>query len=311
MNKSYQNWSDHINSQITFYRKGFQKNRLDNEFDWVWLDSRKGWKGKIGPIVKTLLDIMRQRVTPFTRQWLNQNSELLWNSRQIMEDELSKHLFDCYLLLAVSGYRRYYYPTIDFVDFISIQSEEDFISYLPKNYLGMPLKTYNIRLDDTRLKTEVSIVTYKMYIELLNRYRQYFIKRGDIDLSPSIGEVVLDCGACIGDVSIIFAALVGNSGEVHLFDPIPIHNRYCEFQANLNPALNHVLHINNLAVSNISGKSSGAIKDSTGISPGGLVVDSFETTSLDDYVLKKVSSELIILKWISKDLKSLHCKGLL
>ena len=83
-----------------------------------------------------------------------------------------------------------------------------------------------------------------------------------------------------------FTAFVGDLGEVHLFDPISLHIRYCEFQASLNPTLRHTLNINNLAVSDISGKSSDAIKDSLEISPRGCIVDNFETTSFDDYVSK-------------------------
>ena len=272
-----------MNSQISFYKKGFRKNRVDNDFDWIWLDSKKGWKDKIPSIVKPLVSIIRPRAVKSAYQWLNENSELLYSSRQILEDELSKHLFDCNILVTIVGYERYYYPRIDFDDFVSIQSEEDFISDLPPNYLGIPLKIYSIKVNSCTLK----IVTYKLYVELLNRYRQYFLKRWHLDLSPSRGEVVFDCGACIGDTALVFTAFVGDSGEVHLFDPIPLHIRYCEFQASLNPTLRHSLHINNLAVSDISGKSSGAIKDSKEISPGGCIVNNFETTSLDDYVSKK------------------------
>jgi len=287
MNKSYQNWLGYMNWQLDFYKKGFRKNRVDDEIDWVWFNSLNGWRGKIRPIVMPLVNFVRQRTVSYTLQWLNENSELLWCSRQILEDELSRHLFDCHLLLRISGYQKYYYPRIDFDDFISIQSESEFISDLPKYYLSVPLKIYTIRLNSKHLTPEISIVTTGRTIEILNRYRQYFIKRSHFNFSPSAGDVVFDCGACIGDMSLVFAALVGNSGEIHLFDPVPLHNRYCNFQASLNPTLSHTMHINNLAVSNLSSKFSGAIKDTAEISPSFCFEDNFDTTSLDDYVAQK------------------------
>jgi FkbM family methyltransferase len=276
-----------MNWQLNFYKKGFRKNRVDDEYDWAWLNSRKGWRDKLWPIVGPLVNFVRQRTAPYTLQWLNENSEALWSSRQILEDELSRHLFDCYILLNVSGYQKYYYPRIDFDDFISIQSENIFLSDLPKDYLGIPLKIYIIRLNNVLLTPAISILTTKTNIEALNKYRQYFIKRASFDFSPSLGEVVFDCGACIGDTSLLFAALVGNSGEIHMFDPVPLHIRYCDFQAALNPTLSHTLYINNLAVSDVSNNFSGLKQDAKEITPGGCFVDNFETTSIDDYVSKK------------------------
>ena len=151
-------------------------------------------------MVKSLVSIVRPRAIESEYQWLNENSELLYGARQILKDELSKHLFDCNLLVTIMGYERFYYPRIDFDDLVSIQREEDFISDLPQNYLGIPLKIYIIRVNSCTLK----ILTYKTYIELLNRYRQYFFRRWQLDLSPSMGEIVFDCGACIGDTALFF-----------------------------------------------------------------------------------------------------------
>jgi len=283
MKKSYHNWLDSMDWQLDFYQKSFGKNRVDNETDWVWLNSQKGWKEKLTLFAGSVANLFR---VPHKRRWFDENSKLLWNSREILCDQLSKLLFDCHLLLSVAGYNKYYYPRIDYDDFITVESEKDFISDLPKSYIGLPLKIYDIKLDGEHFSQRIKIVSTKSQIDLLNGYRQYFIKRGDIDFSPSKGQVVFDCGACIGDISLIFASLVGKSGEVHLFDPVPLHNRYCHLNAALNPRLNHTLHINDLAVSNISREFTGETQDVVKISPSGCMVDNFKTTSLDDYVSK-------------------------
>jgi FkbM family methyltransferase len=286
LNNSYHNWLNSMNWQLDFYRKSLRKRRIDDEFDWVWLNSSLGWKGNMKSFIKPFVYFVCRRTIPYSQPWFNEKSELLWNSRQMLEDDLSRHLFDCHLLLTIAGYRKYYYPRTDYDDFISIQSEADLNNDLPKDYLGYPLKIYRIILNGSQEISDIKIIATKSHIELLNRYRQYFIKRGNVDFSPSKGEVVFDCGACIGEIALIFAALVGASGQIHLFDPVPLHIRYCHLHAALNPSLSHAFRINSLAVSDSSRVVSGEKNDSKVISPGGCVVDNFETISLDDYVLK-------------------------
>jgi hypothetical protein len=73
--------------------------------------------------------------------------------------------------------------------------------------------------------------------------------------------VVLDCGACIGDFGTLFAALVGAGGAVHLFDPVPLHGRYCRNQMAVNPHLAPLLHPVQAAVGAASMSVSGATGD--------------------------------------------------
>jgi FkbM family methyltransferase len=142
----------------------------------------------------------------------------------------------------------------------------------------------------------LSVVSTKAQINLLNSYRQYLVQRNSVDMTPAEGDVVLDCGACIGEISTLFAGLVGTRGEVHLFDPVPLHTRYCRLQASLNPAISHVLLINALAVGNVTREVVGELSDSDSIAPGGLTIDSFSMTSLDDYVAKKNLRRVDVIK---------------
>jgi len=290
MNQTYNNWLESMNFQVDFYKKSFKKQRVDKEFDWAWYNSQLSWKEKLYPYVGPVLNFIRRKpkpqMLPFTKQWLNAKSEQLWASRQLLDDELSKLLFDSHLLLNIVDFSRYYFPRIDYDDLITIKNEEEFVGDLPREYLGLPLKTYSIKLSGRSQVSDIKVVTTKLQIDLLNNYRQYFARRGTLDFSPKQGEVVFDCGSCIGDISIIFAAFTGSTGQVHLFDPVPLHGRYGKFQGSLNPNLSQTLHVTNLAVGETTSRSSGTTKDASSISPSGRMVDDFETTSLDDYVSK-------------------------
>lgn len=277
------NWLESINWQIDFYQRSNEKYRTDTEFPWFMIDSKKPVQ-VLRRTAKRALHLVGLRRPPVLK-WLNNNAEQLWEARSLLNDDLSKVIFDSVIVLRSTGYRQFYFPRINFDDFLEIVDEIPFLdSALPNNYLGLPLKLFDVRLREHPNSIPMKILSCKENLDLINSYRQYLIRRNSIDISPVAGEVVLDCGACIGEVSLIFAGLVGTKGEVHLFDPVPLHSRFCRHQASLNPSLGHVLHVNELAIMNRTTATSGNKQDSNQIAPGGLAVDSFASTSIDDYV---------------------------
>jgi FkbM family methyltransferase len=68
---------------------------------------------------------------------------------------------------------------------------------------------------------EVATIKYGLYWTAVSD--QYFLRRSGAYLGPSPGDVVLDCGACVGDTAVKFAAHVGASGRVYAFDPFSTH----------------------------------------------------------------------------------------
>lgn len=276
-----------MNSQLDFYRRSPKKRRTDGDFDWAWLDSLQGVRHKLKLLATPLINAVRPGylLVPYSQQWFDNNSRSLWESRELLADEISRQLFDKHLLLISSGYQRYFFPRTEWQELVEIRGERAFSSSLPGDFLGLPLKIFTVGLNRSpRLpELQLELLATRCQLELLNRYRQYFLRREQFDLSPRPGETVFDCGACIGEMSVLFAALVGGEGAVHLFDPVPLHIRYCQFQAELNPSLSPLFHINTLAVGENSANRRGTVQDAAAISPGGCQVDSFQTISLDHY----------------------------
>lgn len=294
------NWLSSFNWQVDFYQNSSRKKRVDSEFEWAWLERYpKGFRGIAKLMLTKVLQRFRMRVPGgVSQEWVNNNATLLWEARELLEDDLSKLLFDSMLILRCSSYSQFYFPRINFEDFVTIVNEEPFFSKdLPLDYAGLPLRIFNLELlHHQNPVLPLIVISTKAQINLLNSYRQYFIQRNSVDLTPAGGDVVLDCGACIGEISVLMAALVGVHGEIHLFDPVPLHTRYCQLQASLNPIISHVLHINALAVGDISREVVGMRNDSNAISPGGLSIDSYSMTSLDDYVSNKKLSRVNVIK---------------
>ena len=82
-------------------------------------------------------------------EWFNKNSENLFNTRQILEDEYSKLQFDLYVLLKVVGYNKFFFPRTYFDDFITIESKDEFTSELPKEFSGFPLSNYKVSINNS------------------------------------------------------------------------------------------------------------------------------------------------------------------
>lgn len=280
------NWLDDINQRVDFYAKGRLRKRADPGFPWKLVD---GDLFSASGLARRALNSIGYRQQK-KREWLSNNSEFLWESRCLLGDELSKLFFDESLILRLTGHGRFYFPRTEFEDLIEIKDERPFLDpTLPADYIGLPLKIFDLNFLMGNRSTSLKLVVNREFVFMLNSYRQYLVRRGGVDVAPLPGDIVLDCGSCIGDMSLIFAALVGDSGEVHTFDPIPLHVRFCHLQAILNPALSHVLHINELAVSNHTKSARGSKVDLQKIDPGAQFSDAFPSTTLDDYASENLS----------------------
>lgn len=293
MSTAFLNWSNSMTWEARFYGRASQRRRNDPEFDWRGFDrSPSGRFFAARRLVKQYLykaGIRKRRAVSI--DWMQENGALLWETRCMLADDLSKLLFDASLVLRMTSHRHFYFPRIVFEDLVAIESECAFnMEGLPRDYLGAPLSIFDVRFQSMAGRDPnallIKMIGTKNQLTLLNSYRQYLVQRNGYDLSPIRGDVVLDCGACIGDFSLLFAGMVGSQGQVHTFDPIPLHARYCRLQASLNPSIAPAFHINTLAVGDRTYTAQGKHLDSDRISPGGLRIDGFSCTTLDDYAAK-------------------------
>lgn len=94
MNTTYENWHNYIVNQIDFYKTKRQTKREDNEYVWDWFNTvtRPSPLVKIKTIVKRIIKYSAEQ------KWFDKNSELLFYTRKILEDDYSKMQFDLYIL---------------------------------------------------------------------------------------------------------------------------------------------------------------------------------------------------------------------
>lgn len=265
-------WLDHLLSRIASAGPPRPFAEDDTGFDWAWFAARRPRAAAAAAAGE-----------PFSAEWLAAHAEPLWEVRRQLADDASRSLFDLHLVLRCVGPARCRFARQEPTDWLTIHRRVPFQhESLPSEYLGLPLELFEVSVAESNERAQV--VATAMQIRLCNAFRQYVPVREGIALGPRPTDVVLDCGSCIGEFAALFAAVVGPTGAVHLFDPVPLHLRFCRHQAALNPALAGVLRPVQAAVGAMTAKVTGGTSDVDRISPGGLQVDAYDQITLDDYV---------------------------
>jgi FkbM family methyltransferase len=290
-------WAQGLIADIDFAARTPAQRRVDADFDWNWYYAFTGRERPRG-LRATLRAALRPSPPPsdpVDSAWIRAHATPLWETRAAFADEASRIQFDRHLVLRASGGERCRFGPTEHEPILEVLAEHAFEhSGLPDRYVGLPLRRFHLRSAVHAASFEVIITA--MQLQLLNHYRQYLIARDGVFFGPRPGDTVLDCGACIGDISMIFAALVGAGGAVHAFDPVPLHARYCALQAAANPPLQHVIRMCTMAVGARPARAQGTRSDVSEVSPGGLMVDAFDTTSIDAYADQHALTRIDLIK---------------
>jgi FkbM family methyltransferase len=303
------NWTTAMQSHMDFCDRLYRQTRVDGDLNWSWYYGIMPLRKRLGLYLKPILKVLHRKKyqkLDFKKDWFRNNAAALWSARTQFQDELSRQQFDSFLLTAVCGFESFYYSRIHFDDLISITKRENFTEPLPKDYMGLPLCELTLDVQDGSSR-DLTIIAATEEIDVTNKYHRYFIKRDEVNFRPQPGDVVFDCGSCIGDITMIFAAFVGMAGKVYSFDPVPLHNQFMRAQVARNPKFKDVIVIREVGVSDVSKKVIGSIHNTDVISPGGLAIDTLELVKIDDVVKK---DNLAHVDYIKMDIEGAETSAL-
>lgn len=96
--------------------------------------------------------------------------------------------------------------------------------------LGQKVKLWNVSYGGRPLE----VVTIKYGLYWLLHSDQYYYRSGDAEVRPEPGDVMLDGGAFLGEMTMRFAIDVGPDGRVYGFDPFPRHAQLATLNARHN-----------------------------------------------------------------------------
>jgi FkbM family methyltransferase len=148
-------------------------------------------------------------------------------------------------------------------------------------------------------------------VDYINYWKPYLVEfDASASFWPSLGDTVFDCGACIGENSILFASLVGASGSVNAFDPTPIHQDVLQFQISLNRHLGINLTVEPVPYA-VGANTKDVMVDMpsnemTSINPGPIALNKFKMVSLDDYS----TANAVIPSYIKMDIEGFEIDAL-
>jgi FkbM family methyltransferase len=214
--------------------------------------------------------------------WMKKNSKLMDTAAALLEDDYSRELLKQLLAFRVLG------PL-----FVSLPNARDILNMYdrarqfkigPSKLIFPPFEvdTYAATLEDQRLELECWLGNVAGSFLL----RQYYFNRDSIRISPQRGDAVIDAGACLGDSALAFATSVGNSGEVHSFEPIPAQAAVFEKNRSRNEHVADRIHLHPFALSDKDGERLTFTDGGAGAHPSAEGPVEVRTTTIDEMVKK-------------------------
>lgn len=291
-------WRNRITSDARALLRMPARMRKDPEFPW-------GWYNQFDPIEKpkskrSISEVLRNWLgridagEPEDLHWIELRFAELFDIRSALCDEFSRASFDSHLLLRVAGPWRYNYSrqAHDYVQVLDCGPFSDL--ELSSDYMGLQLREMHVRIGPNT--SPIKVITTPLQAQLLTGFGQYFPEGAAAASAAEAGDVVLDCGACIGDMSVIYATVVGSEGKVYAFDPIEHHLKYGARQTEINPQLLGVIEYVKSAVGNENRISRSDHREITSISADFSDISAMPCIRIDDFVAQRSLERVDLIK---------------
>jgi FkbM family methyltransferase len=236
--------------------------------------------------------------------FLLRNVEHFFRSRQLLEDETSRTLYDRLILFRVLSHLHVRLPFntpknqahIATAASWHIEDTEDAGAFGPLSIFLVPGEEHDIRVKG-----------WKENITWTFLYRQYFFEREGVEITPAPGNHVIDAGGCFGDTALGFADAVGKTGHVYVFDPLPKHCTIMAQQLTMNPVLAPRVSIFPFGLTDQVNDVAPLVEDGK-IDPGARILSSaMPTTTIDEVVAK---SNLPRVDFIKMDIEGSELSAL-
>ena len=211
--------------------------------------------------------------------FLLKNIQNFFAARQLLADEASRVLYDQLILFRILGHLHVRLPFNtrenrnhgEIVNGWCVGETTDSGQLGNLAIFVTPTSPHSIR-----------VKCWKENVAATFLQRQYYFSRGDITIAPSLGDQVVDAGACFGDTALAFAMTVGEHGRVHSFDPIPKHCAIVRENLAMNPVLAPRISIHEVGLAAIERTGQGTSGSEETINPGATAFDaSISTTTID------------------------------
>ena len=169
--------------------------------------------------------------------WYFLNLQRIYNAYSALTDNTSKRLYLHLLAFRLGGHLSVKIP----VEFSESKKDNLWSNYQKFEYSttseikiqgNNTIRHFDFEYEGTRYLADVTHLKHYLH------RKQYFFNRNKVSIEPKNGDVILDCGACLGDTAVVFGNTVGKKGKVFAFDPVDTHLKVLRYNAEQNPDLN-------------------------------------------------------------------------
>ena len=225
--------------------------------------------------------------------FLLKNVEHFFHSRQLLDDETSRALYDQLILFRVLGHLHVRLPfntpenraSLAIPASWRVEDTEDTGPFGPLSIFHVPSEGQDIWVKGWSANVVWTFI-----------YRQYHFERGGVEIKPAPGDHVIDAGGCFGDTALGFADAVGKPGHVYVFDPLPKHCAIMRQQLTMNPTLAPRISIFPLGLTDHVTDVAPLAEDGT-IDPGArIVTGAMPTTTIDEAAARSNAPHIDFIK---------------
>ncbi len=151
------------------------------------------------------------------------NHERFHSALVLLEDQTSRDLFVELILWRLAGHLHVKLST-NTAEHWRFRREGMAIPSLPSHFTFGSIFGPIEHFEDLRFRDQIFMLDcWQVSLAWTLLIKQYFFKRGDVDISPGPRDHVIDAGSFVGDTTLAFAAAVGAEGRVYAFDPLESH----------------------------------------------------------------------------------------
>jgi FkbM family methyltransferase len=184
-----------------------------------------------------IISILKSKVDIFIEQ-LTYKSFLY----SILDDEYSKNILSTLATYQILGHTRVKLPYYNHNHFkikeqlvkmcsATSEAEQNILDIMSSIYTS-PTGFFDLTPIDIPLTLYASLETVYSFHQ---KYPQYAYNRDDVHISVEPGDIVFDCGACLGDTALIFSFQAGQSGKIFSFEPSMLALQVFEANMKANP----------------------------------------------------------------------------
>jgi FkbM family methyltransferase len=225
--------------------------------------------------------------------FLTEHKDAFHAARSLLEDDVSRDLFDRLVLFRLLGHLHVRLP-VDNRDLLRRRTVPVEWKIDDTGDLGMfgPLSIFSVPYKG--LKVWVKCGASNVAATFLSG--QYHFDRGGVRIGPEPGDHVIDGGGCLGDTALAFAADVGSLGAVYTFDPMLRHCEIMRDAFQMNSELASRIKLFDVGLAGADSVRDAAHSTIQSVNPGARLEEGLPTRTLDGLVSSNEVERIDLIK---------------